>query len=60
MNNDPVKGLWIILRWTRKPKRLGTGYYWRSVSYPMRFDTARNLLKGFEGFVRIWPANKSA
>ena len=59
MDNTPIKGWWIVLRWDRKPKKLGTGFYWRQITQPDSHATAVNFV-GSHKNLRVWPANKYA
>ena len=50
-------GLWIVLGWLRKPKKLGTGFMWQQLTKPAPYAQADNDLKTFQKKlqVRVWP-----
>jgi hypothetical protein len=55
-----TSGLWLVLQWKRKPKKLGTGFGWVPASKPTVFWMtwkAAELLEKNGLKVRVWPAN---
>ena len=53
------RGLFIVLQWKHKPKKLGTGFYWGQITSPARYEQIENWIKGKTGSLIIWPANNA-